>query len=399
MATRQWWERPRLWVGSPEGDEVTERRVSWLELFSDLVFVVVIAELAHYLAGHISWGGVVGYVLLFVPAWWAWIGGTFYNERFETYDLSYRLFVFAEIIPVAALAIFAHDGLGATSARYALAYAAARVLITLMWVRGGWYARPFWPVARRYGIGFTLSIVLFVVSAFVPSPWRFLLWGIALTSDLVTPITTLPAQSRLPRVGASKIPERFGLFVIIVLGEAMVGVIQGVAGREDFTFAIGLTGTLGLALVFGLWWVYFDFVARRSVRPGIWWSLAWNYLHLPLVMAIAATSAAIQNVLTPHDGDAFSGAIGLLCGSLAVALLAIGALEGTLRDAPDEPGVSRTSIGLKLLGGCGAVAIGVLGGGVNPLVICALLLLLILVQIVYGTYIWFTQPLPLVSPQ
>lgn len=116
-------------------------------------------------------------------------------------------------------------------------------------------------------------------------------------------------------------------------------------------------------------------------------------------MAIAATSAAIQNVLTPHDGDAFSGAIGLLCGSLAVALLAIGALEGTLRDAPDEPGVSRTSIGLKLLGGCGAVAIGVLGGGVNPLVICALLLLLILVQIVYGTYIWFTQPLPLVSPQ
>ncbi len=68
MATRQWWERPRLWVGSPEGDEVTERRVSWLELFSDLVFVVVIAELAHYLAGHISWGGVVGYVLLFVPA-------------------------------------------------------------------------------------------------------------------------------------------------------------------------------------------------------------------------------------------------------------------------------------------------------------------------------------------
>lgn len=135
--TRQWWERPRLWQEGTHGDEGAERRVSWLELFSDLVFVVVIAELAHYLEGHISWGGVFGYALLFVAAWWAWIGGTFYNERFETYDLSYRLFVFAQLIPIAGMAIFAHDGLGATSAGFALSYAAVRALITILWLRGG----------------------------------------------------------------------------------------------------------------------------------------------------------------------------------------------------------------------------------------------------------------------
>jgi len=89
MATRQWWERPRLW-----GAEATaeERRVSWLELFSDLIFVVVISQLAHYLAGHLSWSGLLGYGLFFVAAWWSWIGGTVYNERFETQDLSYRLY-------------------------------------------------------------------------------------------------------------------------------------------------------------------------------------------------------------------------------------------------------------------------------------------------------------------
>ena len=392
MATRQWWERPHLLVGGAEGD-AEERRVSWLELFSDLVFVVVIAELAHYLAGHLAWAGVLGYVLLFVPAWWAWIGGTFYNERFETQDISYRIFVFAQLLPVAALAIFAHDGLGAASARYALAYAAVRALITVLWVRGGSYAPLFWPVARRYGIGFALSIVLFVVSAFVPPPWRFVLWGLGLTLDLVTPITTLSDQARLPRASSSKLPERFGLFMIIVLGEAMVGVIQGIAEREELTFPIALTGAVGMALVFGLWWVYFDFVARRPARRGSWWSLAWNYLHLPLVMAVAAIGAAIQNVLAPHGDGVSTGAIGLLGGAVALALLTVAALEATLRPDPDEPSEVRTSIGLKLLGGAGAAALGIAGGGLSPLVVLALLLLIVLAQMVYGAYVWFTQPL------
>src|SRR5690349_10702387 len=177
MATRQWWERPRLW-GTGPGEAEAERRVSWLELFSDLIFVVVISQLAHYLAVHLSWSGLVGYGLPFVAAWWAWIGGTVYNERFETEDLSYRFFTFLYLLTIAGLAIFAHDALGTLSVGFALSYAANRALIIALWLRGGWHAPTFRPVSNRYAVGFAISLVMFVASTFVPVPWRFLLWGV-----------------------------------------------------------------------------------------------------------------------------------------------------------------------------------------------------------------------------
>ncbi len=74
-------------------------RLPGLSFFFDLVFVVVISELAHYLSKHISPAGALGYTLLFIPVWWTWIGGTFYNSRFETSDLSYRLITYLQMLP------------------------------------------------------------------------------------------------------------------------------------------------------------------------------------------------------------------------------------------------------------------------------------------------------------
>ena len=386
MATRQWWERPRL---RTDEEEERERRVSWLELFYDLVFVVVVAEVAHYLAEHISAQGVLGYVLLFIAVWWAWIGGTFYTERFETQDVSYRLLTFLQMLPVAAMAVFASDGLGASSAQFALAYAAVRSLITFMWLRGGWHELQFRPVAIRYSIGFTFSILLFVLSVFVPPPLRFVLWGVGLLSDLVTPATTLNLQRRLPRFSSSRLPERFGLFVIIVLGEAIVGVVQGVAEQHALSLATGITGTVGMALVFGLWWVYFDFIARRPFKRGPWWQLVWVYLHLPLVMSIAAIGAGVLNVLTLEPGAPGSDVAWLLGGAAAVALVAIGLLELTLRRAADEPTDQRVSVSLKLGAGVAAMVLGLVGGGLGPAGLLTALVLLVLVQMIYGAYVWY----------
>ncbi len=86
------WERPRL---RDDEDQNRERRTSWLDLFQDLMFVAVIAQLSAFQSEHVGWRGGLEFVLLFVPVWWIWIGGNFYTERFETEDLSQRVFVFA----------------------------------------------------------------------------------------------------------------------------------------------------------------------------------------------------------------------------------------------------------------------------------------------------------------
>ena len=393
MGTRRWWQRPRL--RTDEGEQ-RERKVSWLELFYDLVFVVVISELTGYLSGHVTLEGVLGFVLLFVAVWWVWIGGTFYNERFETEDVSYRVFTFLAMLPVAAMAVFAHGGLGETSSAFALSYAAARGLVTIMWLRGGWHNPAFRPVANRFGIGFSLSILLFVLSAFVPTPWRFVLWGVGLLIDLLTPATTLGIQARLPQF-SSKLPERFGLFVIIVLGETIVRVVQGVARTEPLSMATGLTGVLGMALAFGLWWVYFDFVSRRRFKPGVWWRLGWSYLHLPLVMGIAAIGAGVLDILT-LEGEALSpGVLWLTTGAAAVVLVTIGLIELTLRRDPDEPTDLRVSFSLKLGAGVLALGLGLGDGVLGPVALLVVLILLVMVQMSYGAYVWFRPSVPKVG--
>lgn len=386
MRRGSWWERPRLHT-----EDGGERRVSWLELFHDLVFVVVIAELSHYLAGHISAEGVLGYVLLFGPVWWVWMGATYYNSRFESGDISYRLLTFAQMLPAAALAIFVHDGLGERAAAFALTYAAARALIIFMWLRGGWHNPPLRPVTNRYALGFGLSMLLFAASALVPPPLRFGLWVLGLLCDFVAPITTLRFQASA-RLSNVKLPERYGLLVLIVLGEAVVGVVSGAAERPELTLQTGLTGALGLALVFGVWWIYFDFITRHAVfrrpRPGIWWGLVWGYTHWPLVMSIAALSAGVLHLLTEQGGPEVRW---LLCGALALVLLATALIECALQRDPDEPTALRTSAGLKLAGAAMALLAGL--PSLPAPALLGLLLAPLAIQMVYGAYVWF-RPAP-----
>lgn len=384
---RRWWQTPQLRMT----DEEEERRVSWLELFFDLIFVVIVSELAHSLAGHVTWAGIGAFILLFIPAWWMWIGGTFYNSRFETFDVSYRLFTLLQIVAVAAMAIFIHDGAGKTSVPFALAYAGARVLIIAMWLRGGYHVPLMRPITTRYAIGFTLSVALFIASIFVTPPLRFVLWGIGLFSDLVTPLTTAKLQASLPRLSNVKLPERYGLFVIIVLGEAIVAVIRGMAADEGLTLALAFNGLLGIILAFGLWWIYFDFIARRHPRSSIWQLLSWSYLHLPLVMGIAAISAALSKALPLHESELAANLRLLLAGSVSFVLLVTGLIELTLRREADEPTDHRVSFVLKAAASGIALALGLFGAGIKITALLIILVLLIVVQMVYAVYVWFNQ--------
>ncbi len=388
MARRSWWQKPTLRTDEDEG---RDRKVGWLELFFDLYFVVVIAELAHYLAGHVSWSGLGEFIFLFLPVWWIWIGATYYIERFETEGIENRLIVFAQMIPIAGLAVFAHDAMGETSVGYALSYAVCRTFHTVLWWRGGIHDRQFRPVAKRFVLGFSISTGLFYLSVLMPLPVRFWLWGAGLAIDLITPAFTLEHQAMLPRLSTSKLPERYGLFMIIVLGESVVGVVSGLADQSVFSGFVAIAAILGIAMAFGLWWIYFDFIGRRPFKPGIWYAFFWSYLHLPLAIAVTAAGAGLLNVIADEDGK-MDYAVGLLiAGAIGSALILIGLIETLLRRDPDEPTHPRLSSGLKFGGGAVAIIIGLVSRGFNIAALEALLLIPIFVQMAYGLYVWFTQ--------
>ena len=217
------WKPPRLRIG--EGAE-GERHATWLELFYDLLFAAVVAQLTFELSQDLSGFGVLTFVVLCVPVWWAWAGQSFYATRFDTDDLGHRLFIIAQMFAVAAMAVNVHAGLGRGSAGFALSYAAVRFILVGEYLGAHVWVPAARALTRRFGLGFGLAAAIWLVSAWVPPPARFYLWGLGLLIDFATPLGAGKLHSQLAP-HATHLPERFALFILIVLGEAIAGVVMG----------------------------------------------------------------------------------------------------------------------------------------------------------------------------
>ena len=311
----------------------TSRHATWLELFYDLVFVVVIFQLAHNLEEDFSLYGFLGFLALFVPVWWSWIGAVFYATRFDTDDLGHRILILLQMVGAAALAVNVPDALGNDSAGFALSYAAIRIILVLEYVRTD-ISKSFssaTPLIRRYSIGFLCGAIVWIISAFIPPPFRFLLWGIALVIDFATLITAGRLHSQFaPHI--SHLPERIGLFIILVLGESVLEVVVGAQNREFDIYSMVILA-LGLSIPFSLWWLYFDNVdgapiraLREKGRIGVY-SL-WLIGHFPLVVAITSIGVGLGYITSKANGLALSYfEQWLVCGSVALSLGAQGVLQ------------------------------------------------------------------------
>lgn len=390
---RQWWQIPRR-----ASEQIDHRTVTFLELFYDLVYVVLIAELAHTLAGHVNGTGLFHFVFLFVMVWWAWLNGTMYHDIHGNNDIRTRVFTFLQMIAVAAMAVFAHDAMGETSAGFALSYAAFLLILTYLWWRSGVHDENHRPLSRPYVRGFLITVLLFVASIFVPAPWRFYLWGVGLLISIVLPAYNAGQGRHSPEI-AEQIAyaydispsgvERFGLFTIIVLGEVVVGVVQGLSSHHHLTWQVGSAGVLGMLIAIGLWWVYFDTVSHRKPRVNSGAVLSWLYLHLLLTISITAVGAAVLNMVE-HAGEELPGDVRwLLTGAIAVAFVTIALLIQTVQIDDDVRPILRTGSVVVLVAG---IVIGVLGVSTletMPLLLSAIALML--APIVFTIWLWIKR--------
>ena len=300
------------------------RHATWLELFYDLVFVVVIFQLAHYLEEDFTFYGFLGFLALFVPVWWSWIGVVFYATRFETDDLGHRILVLLQMVGAAAMAVFVSDALGNDSAGFALSYAAIRIILVIEYVRTG-ISKSFTsatPLIRRYSIGFLCGAIVWIISAFVPPPFRYLLWGIGLAIDFATVITAGRLHSQFaPHI--SHLPERIGLFIIIVLGESVLEVVAGISNMEFDIYSVLVLG-LSLSIPFSLWWLYFDSIDGAPIRAlrekgKISVYSLWLIGHFPLVVAITSVGVGLGYIASNTHGLALSySEQWLVCGSVSI---------------------------------------------------------------------------------
>jgi low temperature requirement protein LtrA len=329
--TRAIFQPPKL---RQEEFEEGERRATWLELFFDLIFVVAIAQLAHNFKEDFSFIGFAKLALLFVPVWWCWIGATFYDTRFDNDGLFDRLITLLQMAIAATIAANIHHGLDSSSVEFALSYIAFRVVLICQYLHAGYHVPKARPLTNWYACGFSMSIIFWLISVFVPLPWRLIFWGLGLIIDFATPLTAGKRVAKIPPDMAHT-TERIGLFTIIVLGESIVAVVRGVSDREWTPTSIAIA-LLGLSIAFSFWWMYFDTVdgsplqAMKQGRMKV--ALSWLYSHLPLAIGLTATGVGVEKMIHSLTHDSARIEKMLFCLAVALCLLILSNLHWTSCD-------------------------------------------------------------------
>jgi low temperature requirement protein LtrA len=298
-----------------------ERHASWLELFFDLVFVLAVSKVAMILATNTDVYGFLKYVALFVPLWWSWVGFTFYADRFESEELSYRILMFAGMLAVAALSLTLD---GAFTLPGDVAFVICYVLVLLILL--SLYARSalYIPLARgfalQYTFGLGLTAVLLVLSLLFSPPWRYWVWAAALIFELGIPFLNRRLTRTIP-FDFTHIPERLGLFTIIVLGEAVIATANG-AGNVTWNLGTITAATLGFAMAACIWWMNFEFVEDSAIRSrSLVPRFIYLYGHFFIVSSIVAFGIGIEHsikeISEPH---LHTPTLWLLAGGTSVCL-------------------------------------------------------------------------------
>jgi low temperature requirement protein LtrA len=351
------WQPPR-----PHGEERPERVVGPLELFYDLAVVVLVAQAARHLAGHLTWRGLGEFTAVFTLVWIAWANGSLHHELHGHDDARARSTFLLQILVLVAMGAFIPEAGGARGAAFAIASAVLFAVLALLWLLA---ARGDRPVYRRasllYVAGTAACAVLLVGTAVLPAGSRVLAWGLLDVAYLAgfgaIFLAALPAEAATLMVSAALV-ERFGLLAIIVLGETLTGVVAGLA-REPvgaLTLAVGL---VAVVVGFGAWWTYFDFAGQRHPRPDRPASLQWILSHLPLTAAIAAMGAAMVSLIDhAHDSRTPAATAWVLSAGAAVVVAATMLVAATLQDWRRDRSLYRPLARI-----CAAVAVACLAVG------------------------------------
>src|SRR5919107_1315616 len=238
-----------------EGGDLAEQRVTPLELFFDLVFVFALTQVTGFLADHLTWTGMLQGAALLTVLWWAWGGYSWLTNAVPAEEvIGARLVILTAMAAMLVASLAVPDAFGEYGVLFGLAYFVVRILHVVLYVLATGSTPESRQAMLRLAPGFLGAPALLIPAGFVDGFVQGALWAAAIGIDLSV---SLVGGVGGFRVHAEHFVERFGLIVIIALGESIVAIGVGAAG-----LALGAGGVLaavvGGALAAALWWAYFD---------------------------------------------------------------------------------------------------------------------------------------------
>jgi len=362
-------------------------RVTYAELFFDLVFVFAITQISHTLLGRFTPLGAIQVTLLFLGVWWAWVFTTWITNWLNPELTPVRILLFFLMLGGLVLSISIPQAFEGRGLWFASAYAAMQVGRTLFLLASVAPERVEvrWNAIRILA-WLSAAAVFWILGGFAHGKMRLYLWGAALAIEYVSPLV----RFWIPKYGASSIQdwyvegghiaERCAGFIIIALGEAIV--VNG-ATFADLHWTAATIGAFASAFLasIAMWWIYFHKGAEagselisKSSESGRLARSAYTYLHMPIVAGIVLSAVADQLVLTHPTGHSDIRTVVSAIGGPLLFLVGTILFKHTIRGF------------LQLSHGAGIIALVVLAWfakGLSPLMLSALTTGLLIVVAVW----------------
>ncbi len=311
----------RLGTTLREGERVTP-----LELFFDLVFVLAITQCTALMSHHPTWSGIAQGLLVLGMLWWAWTGYSWLTSVIDPEEGAVRLVIFGAMAALLLVSLCVPEAFGGLALAFALIYGVVRSAQIALFM----LASPEDDALRHSVLGLAAStavaVALLAAASLFDGLAQGALWALALFLDMAGPYFF---GSEGWKLVPGHFAERHGLIVIIALGESIVAI--GVGASHTLSLGIGTAAVLGVALTAAMWWIYFDIVAivagRRLGEAEVGKVQnemardSYSYMHLVMVAGIVLTALGLKTTIGHFGGHLDAVPAFALLGGLAVYLV------------------------------------------------------------------------------
>lgn len=275
---------------------IGSKKVTWLELFYDLIYVVAIAATTHVLAhahhGAVSWDSIYKYVLIFIPIWWAWVGFTMFVNRYGEDHTTQRIVYFIQMIFVIVLTVSINTDFEKYFLAFMLSYVGIRLCTVFMYARLWMQRTQASGLPRLISIGFLIGAMISFSSIWFMGEWKFIMLYLGIVFDMVYPLFLRKRFKRHP-INNHHLLERFGLITLIVMGESVVNITNTIR-ETPISAHLVIAALSGFIIIATIWWHYFTYSDKAVDHHRVSAGHGILYGHLFIFLSLGVLANVIR---------------------------------------------------------------------------------------------------------
>ncbi|WP_028399456.1 low temperature requirement protein A [Ectobacillus panaciterrae] len=274
-----------------------EKKVTWLELFYDLLFVAAVATATHVLLyvekGYIQPEYLLKFALMFIPIWWSWTGQTMFINRFGQDFLHQRIFMILQMLFVLIMISSLSVDFDQYYLPFLIGYIGLRALTAIQYlVVQSLEEGDRKKVALFLGTRFWIGVIISFFSIFFDSWIRYTVLYAGVIVDIIVPVYGRKYLVKVP-TNTAHLLERFALLTLILFGESVVSTLSVLQPQKGDWNSISFS-IISFILIISMWWQYFDNVEKKVNKSIQRAGQTIVYGHLFILMSLSMIAASIK---------------------------------------------------------------------------------------------------------